>query len=332
MSWHYSQELGAGFSLPNYLDGLRSARSKSSSTHATSSCDGRKTDTSNHSRSGTMFAPSTGDRGGGQLMLFQVDSPAKTSARQVKVQDLPETVADFGLSISESLTRCGLALSSPKTLRTCVPVGLAPSSKDLSRWGMVFDGECWELGTSVRLISETECGYLPTPRSTDGSKGSRTIEGAKREYCRGKNKDLGMFVAMWPTPTVVQRPNEGNMRLVRARAVAGEISWEEAEAMVGKDVRLPHGKLKEYLPTTQASDHITKRTSKSWKEQGRVNFTLSNPEIQKMWPTPTLAAQAGGRLNPDWTEWLMAWPIGWTDSKPLATDKFRQWRQSHGKH
>jgi hypothetical protein len=141
------------------------------------------------------------------------------------------------------------------------------------------------------------------------------------------------------------------MRLVRARAVAGEISWEEAEAMVGKDVRLPHGKLKEYLPTTQASDHITKRTSKSWKEQGRVNFTLSNPEIQKMWPTPTvqdaknngspsqmrrntkpLNAEVGGRLNPDWVEWLMAWPIGWTDSKPLATDKFRQWRQSHGKH
>jgi len=102
------------------------------------------------------------------------------------------------------------------------------------------------------------------------------------------------------------------------------------------------------LPTPQASDHITKRTSKSWKEQGRVNFTLSNPEIQKMWPTPTvqdaknngspsqmrrntkpLNAEVGGKLNPDWVEWLMAWPIGWTDSKPLATDKFRQWRQQH---
>ena len=30
-----------------------------------------------------------------------------------------------------------------------------------------------------------------------------------------------------------------------------------------------------------------------------------------------------GQLNPSWVEWLMAWPIGWTDLKPLATDKFR---------
>jgi hypothetical protein len=29
----------------------------------------------------------------------------------------------------------------------------------------------------------------------------------------------------------------------------------------------------------------------------------------------------GGKLNPLWTEWLMGWPIGWTDLKPLGTDK-----------
>jgi len=29
----------------------------------------------------------------------------------------------------------------------------------------------------------------------------------------------------------------------------------------------------------------------------------------------------GGTLNPDWVEWLMGWPIGWTDLKPLETDK-----------
>ena len=40
-------------------------------------------------------------------------------------------------------------------------------------------------------------------------------------------------------------------------------------------------------------------------------------------------AQDGGQLNPDWTEWLMGWPIGWTASEPLAMDKFRQWQQQH---
>lgn len=37
----------------------------------------------------------------------------------------------------------------------------------------------------------------------------------------------------------------------------------------------------------------------------------------------------GGHLNPEWVEWLMGWPIGWTDLKPLEMAKFRQWQQLH---
>ena len=36
-----------------------------------------------------------------------------------------------------------------------------------------------------------------------------------------------------------------------------------------------------------------------------------------------------GRLNPDWVEWLMGWPLGWTDLKPLATAKYHSWLQQH---
>lgn len=38
---------------------------------------------------------------------------------------------------------------------------------------------------------------------------------------------------------------------------------------------------------------------------------------------------SGGQLNPTWVEWLMGWPLEWTDLKPLATGKFLQWRQLH---
>jgi hypothetical protein len=38
----------------------------------------------------------------------------------------------------------------------------------------------------------------------------------------------------------------------------------------------------------------------------------------------------GGPLNPEFAEWLMGWPIGLTDLKPLGTDKFRLWQQLHG--
>ncbi len=45
--------------------------------------------------------------------------------------------------------------------------------------------------------------------------------------------------------------------------------------------------------------------------------------------SPPLNALAGGPLNPTWCEWFMGWPEGWTELKPLATDKYRLWRQLH---
>ena len=33
------------------------------------------------------------------------------------------------------------------------------------------------------------------------------------------------------------------------------------------------------------------------------------------------------RFTPTMSEWLMGYPISWTDSAPLAMDKFRSWRQ-----
>lgn len=46
--------------------------------------------------------------------------------------------------------------------------------------------------------------------------------------------------------------------------------------------------------------------------------------------TKTLAAQIGGKINPDWNEWRMGWPIKWTDLNPLGMDKILSWRQQHG--
>ena len=43
-----------------------------------------------------------------------------------------------------------------------------------------------------------------------------------------------------------------------------------------------------------------------------------------------LPARVGGILNPMWCEWLMGFPIAWTESAPLETPKFRRWCDSHG--
>jgi hypothetical protein len=116
--------------------------------------------------------------------------------------------------------------------------------------------------------------------------------------------------------------------------------------------------LLEKLPTPQATDHRSKPTSSSWKAKGAVNYSLSNPEIQAKWPTPVtrdykdsgsqealkrardkrdspglallVGAEGGGNLNPTWVEWLMGWPLGWTDLKPLEMDKSHCVQQQPG--
>lgn len=36
-----------------------------------------------------------------------------------------------------------------------------------------------------------------------------------------------------------------------------------------------------------------------------------------------------GRLNPEFVEWVMGWPIGWTAIEPLEMDKYREWQRQH---
>ncbi|WP_221740216.1 hypothetical protein, partial [Atlantibacter subterraneus] len=37
----------------------------------------------------------------------------------------------------------------------------------------------------------------------------------------------------------------------------------------------------------------------------------------------------GLNVNPSYAEWLMKWPLGWTDLKPLGMDRFLAWLQLH---
>lgn len=59
-----------------------------------------------------------------------------------------------------------------------------------------------------------------------------------------------------------------------------------------------------------------------------TNKTNRRPDGSKR--QVTINDIVGGRPNPTWTEWVMGWPIGWTDLKPLETDRFQEWRQQHG--
>jgi hypothetical protein len=59
----------------------------------------------------------------------------------------------------------------------------------------------------------------------------------------------------------------------------------------------------------------------------KANYTARS--MQK-WPSCRAFVQAFGHISPEVHEWLMAWPIGWSDTSPLAKDKYRSWLQRHG--
>lgn len=62
----------------------------------------------------------------------------------------------------------------------------------------------------------------------------------------------------------------------------------------------------------------------------RLRRTPDLPSAIKMRPLPDGSPPSqNGQLNPEWVEWFMGWPIGWTELKPLGMDKFREWQQQH---
>ena len=76
---------------------------------------------------------------------------------------------------------------------------------------------------------------------------------------------------------------------------------------------------------------------------------LARAVFAKQWPTPrcfmykdaltdrgksnlgevvneTEGATKTGQLNPDWVEWLMGWPIGWTSMDAIEELDWREWK------
>ena len=108
-----------------------------------------------------------------------------------------------------------------------------------------------------------------------------------KPYAQG-GTPLSLAVKLWPTPTVC-----GNHNRKGASATSGDglaTAVQKWATPVARDFRHP-GRSRLERTGSKAGD-----------------------------PLPQ---QVGGPLNPTWVEWLMGWPLGWTDFAPLATDKSR---------
>ena len=332
MSWLFSQVLVEEYLGDISLDGEQSVQSSGSSTPQAYCAPDKMTGFSRLSRFGMTFKPLTESRGEELLTLYLEAFHAKTFQPQEKAQELMESEAECGEKWRASFTKYNPDSCSWKTHQCLLLGDLDEFSETWPQWGLMRDGECWEQQTLAQTIRGT--GYGLSPNGVDS----------------------------FHTPNTTGLDGGSNSRKALKKKM-------------------------ERLPTPQASDHITKKTSASWKAKGGVNFSLSNPEIQAKWPTPdancgqrgtqpnwtpkrksgqpaqytinqavrdrfptptahnakecnspseqskntpTLATHAGGKLNPMWVEWLMGWPLAWTDLKPLEMDKFLSAQQQHG--
>jgi len=128
----------------------------------------------------------------------------------------------------------------------------------------------------------------------------------------------------WPTPTASMMPCEGTVRIMRRAWQDGRVSLEEASVIAGRDVRKAQGKVPKW-PTPDANMG-NRGTQENWTPTRKSGQPAQYPINQALRD----AEKKSGRPNPVWIEWLMGWPLGWTDLKPLETDKFQKWLDEHG--
>ena len=126
-----------------------------------------------------------------------------------------------------------------------------------------------------------------------------TLEGSLLEYCETFPK-AGMMrnghVLELPTP---EHHTEENESLLWPTPTAGMWKHTERPELAAKyisqgKISLPRAVKTSMLPTPCSTDW--KISSKPGQRRGQL-----------------IETQIGGQLNPMWVEWLMGFPLGWTD-------------------
>ena len=67
----------------------------------------------------------------------------------------------------------------------------------------------------------------------------------------------------------------------------------------------------------------------SWLATPTATANQASPSMMKH-PGCREWRHLGLRVCPAHFEWMMGWPVGWTDLEPLATDKYQRWLRLHG--
>ena len=140
---------------------------------------------------------------------------------------------------------------------------------------------------------------------------------------------------LWELPTLERRTNVTDFGSWPTPTVSGNYNKKGLSPTSGDGLATAVMKSMWPTPTVQGLNGGSNSRSAAmkrgmWPTTTAHNAKETNAPSEAARNTPTLAAQAGGALNPDWVEWLMGWPIGHTDLKQLETAKCRNAQQQLG--
>lgn len=272
-------------------------------------------------RFGMTCVPLMASHGEELLTWFLAGFPAKTSALPETAQDLTANDPDSGEKWRGSLAKYDPVSRTLKTAQLSLLEDLTGCLPTLPRSGWMRDGECFQLPVLAPPICESASGYWQTPVADDA-----VNRVAGKWNSRGEPK-LSAQV-MYPTPLANSHTGAGhgpnktgapNLQTVVAQVAAMSLTMKNLDATGAQTA-----KAKTY-PTATATAY------KGWSPNhnradtdDRLDYTIEREAFQPGQQTPPM------RLNPDWVEWLMGWPIGHTALKPLATGRYQEFVRQHG--
>jgi hypothetical protein len=163
MSWLYSLALVEAYSAANCSDGGLSALLKSMPTPRAFCSHGRSTVASLPSLFGMTCERLTVFHGEELLTWFQADSRARISRYQVGAKESPGPEADSGRKWPASLARFDQVSCLWRTLQPSEEGDCPLFSGTWPAWGMMRDGEIYQLPGLARPTKEIDSGLWPTP-------------------------------------------------------------------------------------------------------------------------------------------------------------------------
>jgi hypothetical protein len=226
----------------------------------------------------------------------------------------------------------------------------------LSRFGMMFKPLTENLGAELltlylagfhakTLAQQEKAQELTESDQECGEKWRGSFTKYNQDSCSWKTHqcsllgDLDEFLETWPQWGLMRDGECWEQQTLEQTIKGTEFGLSERWATPTTMDKLPPKSEKALMneatntrPNRSKPANLRDQVSnmQNWPTPTSHNAKETNAPSESTRNTPTLAAQAGGHLNPMWVEWLMGWPLGWTDLKQLETDKCHCVQQQHG--